>query len=204
MKFIIQSATVFTAVFLLSMTAYGQEAEISLGSQLPLADRAMPSSNGGTQRLADIGGQNGTVVVFWSNNCPWVDKYEDRLLESISRFSGEGYGFALVNPNDPVAFPEESIDGIRKRASDNDYGVPYLLDEGSALAKALGATRTPHVFVFDGSGALVYEGGIDDSPGDPGNVTEAFLSDVLTAVAAGNRASVSRTTSFGCRIKYVQ
>lgn len=190
------------ALTLLSPLSASAQGEPSLGIALPMADRAMPSSNGSTQRLADLSGSNGLVLVFWSNNCPWVDKYEDRV-SALAR-SHSGFGFVLVNSNDPVAFPEESIDGIRERSSKRKYGVPYLLDEGSSLAKALGASRTPHVFVFDGSGSLIYTGTIDDSPGDPGNVTENFLEDVLTAVGGGSKAPVSRTTSFGCRIKYVQ
>lgn len=197
------SVALLTVLLLSPLMARAQSGEVSLGISLPLADRAMPSSNGSTQTLGDLVGSNGLVLIFWSNNCPWVDKYEDRIRDLSSRFSS-GFGFVLVNSNDPVAFPDESIEGIRKRASSSNYGVPYVLDEGSSLANALGATRTPHVFVFDGSNSLVYTGTIDDSPGDPGNVTESFLEDVLTAVAGGSKAPVSRTTSFGCRIKSVQ
>ncbi|HEX7069828.1 MAG TPA: thioredoxin family protein [Rhodothermales bacterium] len=202
-RFAIQAMAALAVTMLVSTAAMAQNEPV-LGTKLPLADRSMPSSNGNSQRLADLAGPNGTVVLFWSNNCPWVDKYEDRLSETVSRFSQAGFGFVLVNSNDPVAFPEEAIDGIRERASSRNYTVPYLLDEGSQLAKALGAVRTPHVYVFDGSGGLVYSGAIDDSPGDPADVTETFLVSVLGSMSNGQKASVTRTTSFGCRIKAVQ
>lgn len=185
-------------------SAHAQDGDVTLGTPLPLADRPLQSSNGGTQRLADLGGSSGLVLVFWSNNCRWVDSYEDRLAASIDRFSQQGYNFVLINSNDPVAFPEESIDAIRDRADQRRYSAPYLLDEGSQLAVALGATRTPHVFVFDGASALVYSGTIDDSPGDPDNVSESYLDSVLTAMSTGDRAPVSRTVSYGCRIKLVE
>ena len=202
--FSIYAPALLALTLLAPTTLFAQETDVSLGTTLPLQDRAMQSSNGSTQRLADLGGPNGLVLIFWSNNCPWVDKYEDRLRSTVAEFSGQGFGFVLVNSNDPVAFPEESIDGIRDRAASRNYGVPYLLDEGSALANALGVTRTPHVYVFDGSRALIYSGTLDDSPGDPGNVKEAYLNDVLAAVGAGGRAPVTRTTAFGCRLKPVQ
>ena len=204
MKSSIPHIGAFVVSLLLTANAFAQDAQVTLGTTIPLADRAMPSANGSTQSLGSLAGANGTVLIFWSNNCPWVDKYEDRVADLVSRFGQQGFGFVLVNSNDPVAFPEESVDGIRERAASSKYAAAYVLDEGSELAQALGATRTPHVFVFDGARALVYEGAIDDSPGDPGDVKEKFLDDVLTAASAGNRASVSRTTSFGCRIKYVQ
>lgn len=199
--------TVATLVFALMATyalpANGQD-EIALGSQLPMADRSMSSSTGESLRLADLSGSAGLVLVFWSNECPWVDKYEDRMSALISRFQGAGYGFALINANDPIAFPVEGPAGSRERSQSRRYAIPYLLDDGSALAKALGATRTPHVYVFGADRSLVYSGAFDDSPGDPGNVTESYVADVLQAGAQGTRAGIPRTTAFGCRIKFVQ
>lgn len=201
-----RSLTVTTLLLLFALVALpaqAQSEELSLGSTLPLADRTMTDAVSGRQaRLADLGGERGTVVVFWSNTCPWANKYESRLNELARTYTGRGFGFALVNPNDPVAFPDEAADASRQRAESNGYGVPYLMDAGSELARAFGASRTPHVFVFDANDRLVYVGTIDDSPGDPSNVGASYLGDALSAAAGGSPIGVAKTKAFGCTIKF--
>jgi hypothetical protein len=76
------------------------------------------------------------------------------------------------------------------------------MDAGSQFANALGASRTPHVFVFDANKALVYVGTIDDSPGDPGNVQKTYLKDALNELVAGSSIAVPKTKAFGCTIKF--
>jgi hypothetical protein len=80
--------------------------------------------------------------------------------------------------------------------------MTYVVDGGAAFAKALGASRTPHAFVFDSNNALIYVGTIDDSPGDPGNVKKTYLSDALTAMVGGSAIGVPKTEAFGCTIKF--
>lgn len=187
---------------LFPLAASAQNGGISLGSQFPLADRSIEGVDERAYRLQDFRGERGTVIVFWSNNCPWVDKTEERLLQVIGDFSARGIGFALVNSNDPVAFEEESLVASRQRASQSRYGVPYLRDQGSQLARALGATRTPHFFIFDADNALVYSGALDDSPGDPASVQARYVPDALTALLEGRPAPTGQTKAFGCTIRF--
>ena len=177
--------------------AAAQSPELPLGSELPMANHSMESADGGQISLSSVGGQNGTVVIFWSNQCPWVDKYEDRVMEIAESFPG--FGYVLVNANDPVAYPQESMEESQRLAG--RYSMPYVLDADSELARAFGAERTPHIYVFDESDTLVYVGTIDDSPGDPNNVQETYLEDALQAVSQGNEVGVAQTKAFGCTIK---
>ena len=180
--------------------AHAQDQPAPLGTTMPLADVAFPLANGTSSTLAALQGSNGTVLIFWSNKCPWVDRYEGRLQELARTYGGEGFSFVLVNANDAAAFPDEGAAASASVAERMGDSV-YMLDADGRLARALGASRTPHVFVFDGDAVLVYEGSIDDSPGDPGNVTQRYLDQALTAVAAGNPVGVGKTKAFGCTLK---
>ncbi|ACY48788.1 thioredoxin family protein [Rhodothermus marinus] len=173
-------------------------------AQLPLADRPMPSTDGQQVTLAQLRGARGLVIVFWSNRCPWVDRYEARLKELADAYEAQGIAFVLVNANDPEAFPQESLEASRQQVQRKGYPMPYLKDEEAALARALGASRTPEVFVFDARNRLVYRGAIDDSPGDASNVQQAYLKAALEALLQGKAPETTETGAFGCLIRLPQ
>ncbi len=173
-------------------------------AQLPLADRPMPSTDGQQITLAQLRGARGLVIVFWSNHCPWVDRYEARLKELAARYEAQGIAFVLVNANDPEAFPQESLEASRQQAQRKGYPMPYLKDEGASLARALGASRTPEVFVFDARNRLVYRGAIDDSPGEAANAQQVYLKAALEALLQGKAPETTETGAFGCLIRFPQ
>lgn len=184
-------------------SAVAQPEELPLGSALPSVEGPLQRVHDGTASVADLTGAQGTVFLFWSNQCPWVDKYAGRVQDLIGTFTGQGIQFVLVNANDASAFPKESLDASQAVASDYPQAT-YVKDANAALARALGASRTPHAFVFDAQNTLVYAGTIDDSPGDPGAVSTSYLNDALSAVVAGNDVPVADTKAFGCMIKFPQ
>ena len=173
---------------------------LDIGAPLPLAERSMPSASGGAASLRQTMGDRGLAVIFWCNTCPWVKKYEDRVVALAKEYQAAGFGFIAVNSNDPVAYPEDGIAEMRSRAA--AYSFPYVVDEGAETAKAFGATRTPQVFLFDPAGTLVYEGTVDDSPSDPNAVEEAFFRNALNQLVAGEDITVQKTKAFGCTIKF--
>ncbi|CAM3264923.1 thioredoxin family protein [Rhodothermus bifroesti] len=173
-------------------------------AQLPLASRPMPSVDGGSVTLTQLQGTRGLVIVFWSNRCPWVDRYEARLNELAETYKGQGIRFVLVNANDAGAFPQESLEASAAQARRKGYALPYVRDEGSALARALGASRTPEVFVFTAQGRLLYRGAIDDSPGDAANVQQAYLREALEALLQGKQPATTETSAFGCLIRFAE
>lgn len=191
-----RTAFVLACTALLASSVYAQE--LPLGSSLPSVSGLQNVEGGGAQ-LSELAGESGTVVIFWSNQCPWIDKYEDRVTALADEYQSQGLPFVLINSNDATAFPKESAEASQERAS--GYPMTYLRDNGSAAAQAFGASRTPHVFVFDGNNSLVYVGAIDDSPGDPSSVGETYLADALGALASGSEVPVAQTKAFGCMIK---
>ena len=95
-----------------------------------------------------------------------------------------------------TATPESS----REAATSAGLAVPYLADPDGGLATAFGATNTPHVFFFDGAGALRYDGTIDDSPTSPDRVRVPYLAQAMDQSIAGLAIEVQRTQAFGCTI----
>lgn len=173
------------------------QSQLETGAEMPLANEQFSTASGSNVRLSGLAGNSGTVVMFWSNQCPWAGRYEQRVQELIDQYTSQGIAFLLVNSNDPAAFPRESASASRDIAVD----VPYVMDPDGRLARAFGASRVPHVFVFDNSSALRYVGTIDDSPGDPGNVTQPHLRNALDAVLEGRNVQRAQTNAFGCMLK---
>ena len=178
-----------------------QPEELPLGSRLPATDASLTRVDGTTTSVTDVLGPDATVFIFWSNQCPWVDKYEARVQAMVEEYSDQGVRFVLVNANDASAFPRESLEASLERAESSGYDATYVRDDGAQLASALGASRTPHVFVFDDQRTLVYAGSIDNSPADADGVTKPYLRDALTAVLADDAVPVSDTKAFGCMLK---
>ena len=145
---------------------------------------------GGETTAHNLLGAKGGAFVFWSNDCNWTQQYESRVLS----VSTADVPVILINSNNVTVFPKEAEAG-------RQYDVAYLRDSGGILAQALGAERTPHVFLFDASKRLVYAGGIDDSPSDAQVAQAQWLQTAVSQLLSGQTVSVSPTKSFGCRIK---
>jgi thiol-disulfide isomerase/thioredoxin len=195
-------AALLLAAFLLRPATAQDVQPIDIGAPLPLADETLQNATGAATSFADQAGEEGLAVIFWSNTCPWVAKYEDRVLALAEEYEQAGVGFVIVNANDPSEHPEEGMSALRQHANAAGYPFPYLIDEGSRAAKAFGATRTPQVFLFDADNRLVYEGTVDDSPSDASQVSEEYFRDAMNQLIAGTAIAVQKTKAFGCTIKY--
>ncbi len=142
------------------------------------------------------------AVIFSCNHCPYVQAWEDRMIELGNRFQPQGVAFALINANDPKKYPEDSFPGMVKRAGAKRYPFPYLHDEDQGVARAYGATRTPEVFLFDAGGLLKYHGRIDDNYERPEAVRSHDLRESIEAVLGGRSPAPADTPPVGCTIKW--
>ncbi len=190
------------ALWLVQPAAAQDRNALEIGSALPTADRTMPNVTGSPTSFSQAMGDRGLAVIFWSNTCPWVAKYEDRVVALAEEYQAAGIGFVVVNANDPGAYPEEGTAAIQQHASAKGYPFAYVVDEGSEAAEAFGASRTPQVFLFDTGRKLVYEGTVDDSPSDASQVEEEYFRDAMNQLIAGTAISVQKTKAFGCTIKF--
>ena len=125
-------------------------------------------------------------------------------MKAIQRdYADRGVVLVAVNSNDPDRYPEDSFEEMGRRAQREDFNFDYLWDEDQSLVRALGAERTPEVFLFDGERRLIYHGAIDDSRDDTA-VTQHYLRDALDAVLDGRDPPVAETPPSGCSVKWRQ
>ncbi|MEM1126598.1 MAG: redoxin domain-containing protein [Bacteroidota bacterium] len=181
-------------------TSAAQDQAVPLGTPMPLMDQSFTSAQGEPVVLGSLRGAQGTLLLFWSNRCLWTERYQDRVRALVAAHQDSGIRIVLVNANDATSFEEEGAEESARQAQALG-NVAYVLDAEADLAGALQASRTPHAFMFDGNGALVYEGTIDDSPGDPDNVSAAYLQEALNALVSGTPIGVPKTKAFGCTLK---
>lgn len=175
---------------------------LTVGSSLPAeASGRFAAADGSTVNARDLMGENGLVVAFWSNVCPWTERYAPRLAALARDYVPAGIGFVAVNANDSTRFPEENRDGMQRTAAEHGFTFPYIADEGNALATAFGARNAPQVYFFDAAGVLLYAGAIDDSPADAERVEDAYLREAMDLHLAGQPLEVRQTNAIGCTLK---
>lgn len=175
---------------------------LEIGSKAPLTDVAMEGVSGETYTLDEVAGENGLLVVFSCNTCPWVEAWEDRYPKLADQARELGIGMIAPNPNTAIRDDGESMADMKARADEQGYNFPYVLDKDAQLAAAFGATRTPDVFLFNGDMELVYRGAIDDNARDASAVENHYLMDAMTAMVNGQDIENQVTKSIGCTIKW--
>ena len=190
----------FSIIFLSICLLNGKELEI--GSIIPHMDHRLFDTQGEYVSLNNVKGENGLLVIFSCNTCPWVIRWEDRYVTITEKYKKKGIGVIVINSNEDQFDNKDSIEEMRKHAKDNKYNFPYVQDFGSKMAYAFGATRTPHIFLFDKKNKLVYRGAIDDNAKSAKKVNEPFLSNAIDALLDGKPILVSETKALGCSIKF--
>jgi peroxiredoxin len=175
---------------------------LAIGSTIPAADAKLKNIDGKEVTIADAKGAKGTLVVFTCNACPWVKKWENRVVALGNEYAKKGVGVVMINSNDPGVNPEDGYDVMVSRAKDKGMKFAYAVDATSDVARAFGATRTPEAFLFDANGKLVYHGTIDDNADNAKAVKNTYLENALASVSAGKTVAVAETKALGCGIKF--
>jgi peroxiredoxin len=152
--------------------------------------------------LNDFSDKKILIVIFSCNHCPYVQAYEDRIMELQNEFEKDGVQIVAINSNDDVKYPDDSFDEMKKRAAARRFNFPYLRDETQDVAKAFGATHTPQIFLFNSDRKLKYEGKIDDNWQEPDKVKSAYLREAILEVLGNKEVSMPETFSIGCTIKW--
>lgn len=174
---------------------------IKNGSTMPKDKLAMLDVSGDKLTLSEVKNDNGTLVIFSCNTCPFVLQWEDRYTEIEMYAKRMKIGLVYVNSNENQRDGVDSYEAMQAHAKEYDYKAPYVVDEQSKLANAFGAKTTPHVFLFDKNDVLVYQGSIDDNSKDKNAVKSYYLRDALTSLYNGKAISVSESKAVGCSIK---
>ena len=198
-------------VFFSTTYVSAQFPTIEIGERAPFQSYQMRNVDGQTYSIEDIAGENGALVIFTCNSCPFVvgrgekvEGWEGRYNSIIELAASKGIGSILVNSNAAKRTKEDNISAMKNRARDMEYAAPYVVDEESKLANGFGAKTTPHVFLFDGELYLIYMGAIDDNVDGSEGVEEHYLINAIERHSAGKRVRKNTTAPRGCSIKRVK
>ncbi len=181
--------------------------DLAIGTTAPAVDVKLKDVIGGERSLKDIAGENGLLVIFTGNICPFVvgsagsEGWQERYGPLAAGCASKQIGVALVNSNDSQRDQGDGFLDMQRIYKEHNYGGSYLLDQGHALADAFGTRTTPHVFLFDKDMKLVYKGAIDDNVKSADGVKEPWLRNAITAVAEGRAPEPATTRNIGCSVK---
>jgi peroxiredoxin len=173
---------------------------MELGTQAPPFD--LPATDGKTYSLASFADAPVLVVVFTCNHCPYAKAVEDRLMALQREYAPRGVRIVAINPNDEVAYPDDSFAAMVERAKSKGFNFPYLRDASQDVARAYDAACTPDIFVFDAARKLTYNGRFDDSWQDPAKVQRQDLRRALDAALSHRPVDFDVVPSMGCSIKW--
>lgn len=171
------------------------------GSLAP--DFDLMTGDGAGHSRDSVMGENGMLIAFICNHCPYVIALIERLADDIDTLQNDGIGCALIMSNDYVAYPDDAPDRMVEFARAHGLTAPYLVDEDQSIARAYGAVCTPDFFGYASNGGLQYRGRLDDTPmrGDPAGRTPELVQ-AMQAVAQSGQAPANQTPSMGCSIKW--
>ena len=165
-------------------------------------DFSLPSTEGKEYSLKDFEKFKYLVFFFTCNHCPYVIGSDEITRATVKKFSKLGVGFAGINSNSENTYPEDSFQGMVERMKKNKFPWVYLYDKTQEVAKAYGALRTPHFYVFNEERKLVYTGRGVDSPRDVSRMKIYDLDKALEELTIGKPVSVPVTNPIGCNIKW--
>ena len=164
-------------------------------------DFTLPATDGKTYSLSEFKDRF-LVVFFTCNHCPYVIGSDEVTRKTADAFAAKGVRFVGINSNSANTYPSDSFDNMVRRMEQYSFPWLYLYDESQEIAKAYGALKTPHFFVFNEARELVYTGRGVDSPRDASGITVNDLERTLTELIEGKEISVPLTNPIGCTIKW--
>ena len=183
---------------------------IEIGTSAPMSEIEMKDVSNENVSLSTLKKENGLLVIFSCNSCPFVvgnektEGWEGRYNELFDLSQENKIGMVLVNSNEAKRETADSFIRMKERSKKMNYKANYILDKNNKLADAFGASTTPHVFLFNKDLKLVYKGAIDDAVSSKKEVKEKWLYDALSNLGQGKKINPSTTRNSGCSIKRAQ
>ena len=188
---------------------------IALASPLAAAQRTgatvqdfkLTDVNGKTVQLSEFRGK--TVVLEWHNpGCPFVSKHYNSGNMQMTQKAARAQGAVWLTINSGAKGKQGHMTGAEAKAliaKQNIRSSNYLFDSKGLVGKAYGAKTTPHMYIIDAAGTLVYQGGIDDKPtANPADIKIArnHVLEALDEIKTGKKISTAYSRPYGCSVKY--
>jgi peroxiredoxin len=196
-----------TLVFIATSFIGKKEKGLKIGKSVPAMDVQMTGIDDQSHTLSDFQGENGLMVVFSCNTCPFVVGNDDfagwevQYNDLFTKAQEANIGFVLVNSNAAKHEGVDSMEKMKERAEAKGYQMNYLMDVDSKVADAFGAKTTPHLYVVDANGKLVMRGSIDNSWDNSREELETYALDAIKSLTEGTKLSNTTPAPRGCSIK---
>jgi len=180
------------------------------GQKAPLTEEQMVNTDKTLHSLSSLKQENGLLVVFSCNTCPFVvgndnfPGWERTYNDLHKQAQAAKMGMVLINSNAAKRGDEDSFEAMQQHARDKGYTMPYLVDADAKLANAFDAKTTPHVYLLDKDMKLVYQGSIDNTWDPKRTADTPYLSHAITSLAKGEKIQEDVTPPRGCSIKRAQ
>jgi peroxiredoxin len=169
---------------------------------LPAPDFRLPGVDGKIWSLNEARGNNGLLVMFICNHCPYVKSVRDRIIRDARELKDHGINSVAIMSNDPADYPEDSFDSMKQVAQELNFPFPYLYDETQEIAKGYGAVCTPDFFGYNKDLQLQYRGRLDESRKEPVPNARRDLFEAMKQVAQTGQGPKDQIPSMGCSIKW--
>ena len=153
--------------------------------------------------LKDVRGENGTLVMFICNHCPYVKAIINDLVNDVKFLEGLGVKSVGIMSNDVKNYPEDSFENMISFSKSHDFSFPYIIDETQNVAKEYGAVCTPDFFGYNNNLELQYRGRIRELKDlKPVREGESDLKTAMKLVAETGKGPKNQIPSMGCNIKW--
>ena len=162
----------------------------------------LPATDGKTYSQADFAHTRALVVFFTCNHCPFVLGSDETTRATVERFRNRGVAFIGINSNSEGTNPTDDFTHMKERMQQHRFPWVYARDKSQTVARAYGALRTPHFYVFDQERRLVYTGRGLDNPRNAAESTVNDLDRALEELLAGKPVSTPLTNPIGCNVKW--
>ena len=202
----IQKFSLLLLLSLFAMSLTRDAASFELGDKAPLSDIEMLEvMSGKNMSLEDLNQENGLLVIFSCNTCPFVLAWEEQYPQLGKLAKENKIGMVLVNSNEAKRDDEDSMSSMKKHYEKAGYNTPYVIDKNSKLADAFGAKTTPHVYLFNKDLELIYRGSINDKYEQRDKEAKKFyLNDAIRNHIGQKSIEPADTREIGCSIKRVK
>lgn len=184
------------ALALLLSTSTAAAAGVTVGEQAP--SFTLTDLDGSEVKLEDLAGS--VVVLEWLNpDCPFVKRHykQNTMKDLAAKYAGKQVKWLAINSTHYM-----SKEANQRFADQHQVEHQILIDKSGEVGKAYGAKTTPHMFIIDDKGVVVYQGAIDDDPYGNSDSAVNYVDAGLTQELKGEELSTTTTEPYGCSVKY--
>ena len=170
---------------------------------LDAIDFKLKSINGELLTLNDVKGDNGTLIMFICNHCPYVKAIIRELTDDCAKLKEDGINSVAIMSNDTKNYPEDSFENMKKFSDRYNFSFPYLIDETQEIAKKYDAVCTPDFFGYNKNLELNYRGRIRElNDLKPVGSGDSELLKSMKLIAKTQQGPKEQYPSMGCSIKW--